>query len=67
MSVSAGGLFFIELFGGTEAIVAGIEDREKEGFTYRWETEWFNPITNRARFLLSPSHSTTHRIGCSRS
>jgi len=48
-SVSGGGLFFIELFGGTEAIVAGIEDREKEGFTYRWETEWFNPITNRAR------------------
>jgi len=55
-SVAAGGLFVVELFGGTEAIVAGIEDREKEGFTYRWETEWFNPITNRARchigFLL---------------
>jgi len=48
-AIAEGGLFFIELFGGTEAIVAGIEDREKEGFTYRWETEWFNPITNRAR------------------
>jgi len=48
-SVEDGGLFILEMFGGTEAIVAGIEDREKEGFTYRWEQEWFNPITNTAR------------------
>ncbi|MFC1629311.1 class I SAM-dependent methyltransferase [Gemmatimonadota bacterium] len=48
-SVAGGGLFILEMFGGTEAIVAGIEDREKEGFTYRWETEWFDPITNTAR------------------
>ncbi len=63
-SVADGGLFILEMFGGTEAIVAGIEDREKEGFTYRWETEWFDPITNTARChigFLFPDGSSMER------
>lgn len=40
------GLFVTELYGGTEAIVAIEEEREVEGFTFLWEQEKFNPITN---------------------
>lgn len=40
------GLFFCELFGGTEAIVDLKEYRELPGFTYVWEQAKYNPITN---------------------
>ncbi len=40
------GLFFCELFGGTEAIVELEERRELPGFTYVWEQAKYNPITN---------------------
>ena len=40
------GMFFCELFGGTEGIVDLIEYRELPGFTYVWEQAKYNPITN---------------------
>lgn len=40
------GLLFLELYGGTEAIIAYEEEREVEGFTYRWDQERFNPLTH---------------------
>lgn len=40
------GMFISELYGGTEAIVAGEEERECDGFTYHWEQERYNPITH---------------------
>lgn len=41
------GLFFCDLFGGTEAIVPIVESRRcKGGFTYVWEHARYNPISN---------------------
>ncbi|TPV93129.1 MAG: class I SAM-dependent methyltransferase [Myxococcales bacterium FL481] len=40
------GLLFLELYGGTEAIVAYEEEREVDGFTYRWDQASFNPLTH---------------------
>jgi len=39
------GLFFCELYGGTEAIVGLKEKRELKGFNYVWHQSKFNPIT----------------------
>jgi len=44
--LAEGGLLFLELFGGTKAIDTDEEIRELDGFTYIWEQESFNPITN---------------------
>ena len=40
------GLVFFELFGGLKAIDTDEEIRDLDGFTYIWEQESFNPITN---------------------
>lgn len=40
------GIFFSELYGGTEAIVEFEEERPLDHFTYVWEQASFNPITN---------------------
>jgi SAM-dependent methyltransferase len=46
------GVFVTELYGGTEAIVAIVDEREIEGdedsgdFTYQWEQASYNPITH---------------------
>lgn len=40
------GIFFCELFGGTEGITDLVEYRELDGFTYVWEQAKYNPITN---------------------
>lgn len=40
------GVFFCELYGGTEAIIELEEEREVEGFTFIWEQEYFNPLTH---------------------
>ncbi len=40
------GLLLLELYGGTEAIIAIEERREVEDFVYIWEQESFNPITH---------------------
>ncbi|MEE9384715.1 MAG: class I SAM-dependent methyltransferase [Nannocystaceae bacterium] len=40
------GVLFLELYGGTEAIIAYEEEREVEGFTYKWDQERFNPLTH---------------------
>ncbi len=39
------GVFFCELFGGTEAIIELEEKRKVRDYTYIWEQEKFNPIT----------------------
>ncbi len=43
------GLLFLELYGGTEAIVEIEERRELDDFDYVWEQESFNPITHETR------------------
>jgi len=44
-SLADDGLFFCELFGGTEAIEVLDERRQVEDFTYIWQQAKFNPIT----------------------
>jgi SAM-dependent methyltransferase len=45
-SLAPGGLFFLDIYGGTEAIVELKEDRSVEKFTYIWEQSKFNPLTH---------------------
>jgi len=40
------GVFVTELYGGTEAIVPIEEEREVDDFTFVWEQEKYNPISN---------------------
>ena len=44
--LAEGGVLFLELFGGLKGIDTDEETRELDGFTYIWEQESFNPITN---------------------
>jgi hypothetical protein len=48
-NLSEDGLLILDLYGGTEAIIATTEERELDGFTYIWEQETFNPITHEGR------------------
>ncbi len=41
------GIFVCELYGGTEAVVELEDVDEKDGFTYHWDQEKFDPITHR--------------------
>jgi hypothetical protein len=43
------GILVLEMYGGTEAIVATAEEREGDGFTYHWEQERYNPLTGETR------------------
>ena len=40
------GVFFTELYGGTEAIVPIVDRREVDDFVYVWEQKKYNPITH---------------------
>ena len=40
------GVFFTELYGGTEAVVEVVDRREHDDFTYVWQQAKFNPITH---------------------
>jgi hypothetical protein len=43
------GLLVLDLYGGTEAIIATTEERDLDGFSYMWEQASFNPITHEGR------------------
>lgn len=40
------GVFFTELYGGTEAVIEVTDRREGDDFTYVWQQARFNPITH---------------------
>jgi len=40
------GMLMLDIYGGPEAQVAQLEERECEGFTYVWDQDVFNPITH---------------------
>lgn len=40
------GVFFTELYGGTEAVVEVTDRREHDDFTYVWQQASYNPITH---------------------
>ncbi len=47
------GILILEMYGGTEAIIATEEEREGDGFTYHWEQESYNPLTGFTRCHIS--------------
>ena len=40
------GMLLLDIYGGPEAQVAQLEERELDGFTYVWDQDLFNPITH---------------------
>jgi SAM-dependent methyltransferase len=46
------GLFLMDIYGGPEAQIPQIEEREQEGFTYVWDQDTFNPITHEIRCII---------------
>lgn len=45
-SLTDQGMLMLDIFGGPEAQVIQFEETEHEGFTYIWDQDKFNPITN---------------------
>jgi hypothetical protein len=54
------GAFFIDLFGGTEARAELVEETEHDDFTYFWDCEKYNPITDECQYYI---HFKTHKDG----
>jgi len=52
------GAFFIDLFGGTEARSELVEETEHEDFSYFWDCDNFNPITEECQYYI---HFKTHK------
>ena len=46
------GMLMLDCFGGPEAQVPQIEEREVDGFDYRWDQDTFNPITNEIECMI---------------
>ncbi len=46
------GMLLLDCFGGPEAQVPQVEEREVEGFDYQWDQDTFNPITNEIQCLI---------------
>lgn len=46
------GLLFLELYGGSEAVIPIEERREGEGYVYVWDQESYDPITNGTRCAI---------------
>ncbi len=43
------GMLMMDCYGGPEAQVPQLEEREQDGFDYVWDQDTFNPITNEIR------------------
>ncbi|MBU8870391.1 MAG: hypothetical protein KOO60_05925 [Gemmatimonadales bacterium] len=46
------GMLVLDCYGGPEAQVPQIEEREQNGFDYLWDQDHFNPITGDVRCLI---------------
>jgi hypothetical protein len=51
-SLKDGGVFFLDLFGGEEAQTIVEEETEHEGYSYFWDCDKFDPITNECLFKI---------------
>lgn len=47
-----GGIFIIDAFGGTESMEILEESTPKDGFTYVWDQDEFDPVTHRIRCYI---------------
>ncbi|MCB9059905.1 MAG: class I SAM-dependent methyltransferase [Halobacteriovoraceae bacterium] len=50
--LSEEGLFFVDLFGGTECRQELLEETEHEGFSYYWDCDKYNPITSECLYKI---------------
>ncbi len=46
------GMLLLDIYGGPEAQIPQIEERDVEGFEYLWDQDDFNPITGDVRCLI---------------
>lgn len=46
------GMMMLDVYGGPEAQVPQVEEREQDGWVYIWDQDAFNPITNEIRCLI---------------
>jgi SAM-dependent methyltransferase len=51
-SLSPGGVFIIDIFGGWDAQRPTVERTRYRGFTYLWELKRFDPVTNFSQFCI---------------
>ncbi|MGH9381038.1 MAG: methyltransferase domain-containing protein [Thermoanaerobaculia bacterium] len=51
-SLAAGGLLFLELYGGTDAEIPLEERRPCDGFTYVWDQDVYDPISHDTRCYI---------------
>lgn len=51
-SLTDGGVFVLDIFGGWEAYMDLVDRTRYDGFTYQWEQKGINPITNEGRFEI---------------
>lgn len=51
-SLNDDGVFFLDLFGGPESQTLQEEETEHEGFSYIWDLDYFDAITNDCRFYI---------------
>ena len=59
-SLNPGGVFFLDIFGGTECFQELVEETDLSGHSYYWDCEAYNPITNETRFAI---HFKTKKDG----
>ena len=46
------GVFFLDLFGGTDAYEESVEETEHDSFSYFWDCDKYNPITNECQYYI---------------
>lgn len=51
------GLFFLDIFGGTECRQEMVEETEHEDFSYFWDCDSYNPINDHVKYYI---HFKTH-------
>ena len=46
------GLFVVDIFGGSQCHEPNEEETEHDGFSYFWDQDYFDPVTNHALFYI---------------
>ncbi len=59
-SIAKEGMFVMDLFGGSECFTPQEEETEYEDFSYFWDLDKYNPLTNECLYYI---HFETHEDG----
>lgn len=51
-SLNKDGLFILDIFGGSDCYEANEEETEHDGFSYFWDQDSWDPVTNEAMFYI---------------